>query len=430
MRKMLAFCCVMIFLAVGHRAQGRPTLADPATVLTVPQARAYAAGAGFWGENLDIIIAIAEEESGLNPLATHTHANGSVDRGLYQISSHAHPEVSDQCAFDPACASAAAWTISAQGTDFSQWDTYKDGSYLRYLHPALSIVGNGFVDADGIPRQLQGATLSGLEYRCTLGGRYTPADFLAMRDRWNMNVVKIPVNPHFWRGQCPGGVTSDSYKAAVSQAVSNARGVGLYVILVMLDYNLSTHSGNPAPDWATFDTARDLASQYGADGRVMLETFSEPHNISNATWLRGVQKQIDVINAAAPQMMILIDGPNWSGVPGLAYAAGYRPHGRNLAYAAHIYDQVSNANPANWPRDFAQLAQTYPLVATEFGDVTHACGATWLNMLMPYMADHLAGWLFWAWDVGTSCTRPDTLVAWDGTPNGYGAAIQAFYLRR
>lgn len=297
----------------------------------------------------------------------------------------------------------------------------------------LHISGNHFVAANQMVVHLQGATLSGLEYRCSLGGRYTPADFAAMRV-WRMNVVKIPVNPHYYASlgsqSCDGTQNAQwAYHRAVQAAVTNAESQGLYVILVILDYNRSIHGGNPTPDHYTEWTLADLGTLYHADGSILLETFSEPHDISNATWRSGVQAQIDTINRVAPQTIILIDGPNWSGVPGLAYTAGFRPHGQNLAYAAHIYDQVSNATPANWPKDFATLALTYPVVATEFGDVSHQCGTAWLNQLMPYLAAHTAGWLFWAWDVGSNCERPDTLDSWAGTPNAYGAAIRAFYLR-
>ncbi|MBF6591969.1 MAG: cellulase family glycosylhydrolase, partial [Ktedonobacterales bacterium] len=294
----------------------------------------------------------------------------------------------------------------------------------------LHIKGNQIVGHDDKVVQLQGATFSGLEYRCSLSGRYAPADFAAMRT-WGMNVVKIPVNPIFWKGGCPAnGPNSDSYHRAVYQAVANAEGQGLYVILVILQYDLAIHGGDPAPDQRAIWTEADLGKRYASDPTVLIETYSEPHAISDAAWLAGIQPQIDTINRLAPRAIILIDGPNWSGTPGVTYAAGYRPTGRNLAYAVHIYNQVSNAIPANWPRDFAQLAQTYPVVATEFGDVTHNCNASWLNQVMPYMAAHLSGWLAWAWDAGTSCQRPDLISAWSGAPSAYGAAIQAFYLRQ
>ena len=110
-------------------------------VLSAAQARAYAASAGFGGQSLNIIVAIAMAESSLNTNAKHVNSDGSVDRGLLQINSRWHPEVSDTCAYDPACAMRAAYTISQRGGNFSAWATYTSGVYLRYLSGGGSAVG-------------------------------------------------------------------------------------------------------------------------------------------------------------------------------------------------------------------------------------------------------------------------------------------------
>lgn len=313
---------------------------------------------------------------------------------------------------------------------------------------AFSIQGNQILDANGTPIALQGATLSGLEYRCTLGGRYSVADFAAMKT-WNMNVAKIPVNPHYYASltsqSCDGTqATQWAYRRAVQSAVANAESQGLYVILTMLDYNTAIHAGEPAPDQYTNWTLADLAQTYGADHSVLLESFSEPHDISNDCWLKGctvtdnggvtyaavgIQSEVDTVNRNSPTTILLLDSPNWSGTPGLTYSAGYIPTGNNIAYAAHIYDQVTNATDANWPATFGNLAQVYPVVATEFGDTTHNCDPAWLNRLMPYLAAHTDGMMAWAWDAGTSCSRPDLLSAWNGTPSTYGAPIHTFFTR-
>jgi len=52
--------------------------------------------------NPDILLALAQCESSMRP-----NVRGVVDsrdRGLFQISSRWHPEVSDECSFDPWCA--------------------------------------------------------------------------------------------------------------------------------------------------------------------------------------------------------------------------------------------------------------------------------------------------------------------------------------
>lgn len=108
-------------------------------ILSVAQARQYAAQAGFSGIAQDIIVAIAQAESSLNTSAMNcNNPGGSCDRGVLQINSYWHPEVSDQCAFDPACAFQQAFRISKNGTDFSQWVTYQNGSYQKYISSGSS----------------------------------------------------------------------------------------------------------------------------------------------------------------------------------------------------------------------------------------------------------------------------------------------------
>lgn len=112
-------------------------------ILTVTGARLYAQKAGFSGQALDIILAIAQAESGLNTLATninsdsHTfpdgHTGPSEDRGVLQINNYWWPQVTDAMAFDPTTAFQWGYTISKQGTNFTPWSTYTSGAYKRYL---------------------------------------------------------------------------------------------------------------------------------------------------------------------------------------------------------------------------------------------------------------------------------------------------------
>lgn len=62
----------------------------------------------------------------------------SVDRGLWQINSYWHPEVTDAAAFDPKGAVSAAFHISHAFRDFSAWATNDGPTYHRYYPIALS----------------------------------------------------------------------------------------------------------------------------------------------------------------------------------------------------------------------------------------------------------------------------------------------------
>jgi hypothetical protein len=85
-------------------------------------------------------VAIMLAESGGNPLASNASVPGNVDRGLWQISSKWHPEVSNAEAYDPVRATEAAYRISKQGTDFSPWAVYLAGTYERFLERARAAV--------------------------------------------------------------------------------------------------------------------------------------------------------------------------------------------------------------------------------------------------------------------------------------------------
>lgn len=108
------------------------------TVLSANQAMQYAQSAGFSGTALTVATAIMQAESGFNTLAQHVNSDGSVDRGIFQINSRWHSEVSDSCAYDPLCASQAAYRISSQGSNFNPWTTYTSGAYQRFLGTSAS----------------------------------------------------------------------------------------------------------------------------------------------------------------------------------------------------------------------------------------------------------------------------------------------------
>ncbi len=103
--------------------------------LTDVQIGSYCSAAGFKGQGLVTAIAIVLAESNGNTLARNTANNHppSVDRGMFQINSYWHDEVSNSQAVDPAMSAAAAYRISHEGTDWHEWSTYVSGTYERFL---------------------------------------------------------------------------------------------------------------------------------------------------------------------------------------------------------------------------------------------------------------------------------------------------------
>lgn len=99
--------------------------------------------AGFRGTQAAIAGSIIMAESGGRRFARHVvgreggRAAGSVDRGLSQINSYWHSEVSDRCAYDTYCNLQQFYRISSHGRNFHPWSTYNSGAYRRFF-PAFA----------------------------------------------------------------------------------------------------------------------------------------------------------------------------------------------------------------------------------------------------------------------------------------------------
>jgi len=101
---------------------------------------------GVRGSNLVLAVAIAWAESGLRTDAVGwnfdpvTGERVSVDRGIWQINSAAHPDVTEACAFDPPCNARAMFRISNSGTNWRPWTTFNTGAFNQFFLAATVAV--------------------------------------------------------------------------------------------------------------------------------------------------------------------------------------------------------------------------------------------------------------------------------------------------
>jgi hypothetical protein len=137
--------------AAGTIPQGAVHVVAPADTCTVTSTLAgdhYSAvqiaqtakANGFSGDGLVTSVAIALAESSGWTQAVLVDSDCSRDRGLWQINSYWHSEVSDAQAFDPNGCAQAAYSISSGGGDWSPWSTYTSGAYQQYLGEAQDAV--------------------------------------------------------------------------------------------------------------------------------------------------------------------------------------------------------------------------------------------------------------------------------------------------
>jgi hypothetical protein len=92
------------------------------------------AGLSCSGERIALAVAVAKAESGFRPTITNTVGNThGIDRGLWQVNSHWHPEVSATCALSASCNARAMASISSRGTRWSPWWTYNNGKHRPFM---------------------------------------------------------------------------------------------------------------------------------------------------------------------------------------------------------------------------------------------------------------------------------------------------------
>jgi|SRR5579872_357825 len=122
--------------------------------ITLQQAIQYAQAAGFQGQSLITILAIAEAESGLQ-----TDVVNSIGAtGILQIYLAVHPDVTSAQAKDPAFSFRYAWSLSGGGKNFCPWQSYDpavcgrdwDGRYKQYI-PLVTAAVQGSPASSGGP---------------------------------------------------------------------------------------------------------------------------------------------------------------------------------------------------------------------------------------------------------------------------------------
>jgi len=144
--------------------------------LSINQAATYARSAGFSGDNLIIILAIAMAESGLDT----TVQNSIGATGILQIYLAVHPDVTYAQAIDPGFSFRYAWKLSGGGKNFCPWQSYDssvcgrdwDNRYKQYMAQVRLALG-----LPGMEVPIQ--TASNVAQVLTLSSNASVAQFLA-----------------------------------------------------------------------------------------------------------------------------------------------------------------------------------------------------------------------------------------------------------
>ncbi|MCK4564908.1 MAG: glycoside hydrolase family 5 protein [Verrucomicrobia bacterium] len=236
----------------------------------------------------------------------------------------------------------------------------------------ISVQGNRFIRPNGTPILFKGLALAEpavLERK----GMWNAEHFKQAR-AWNANMVRIPISPAQWRAQGKA-----DYLQLLDQGVKWAEQNNLYVVIDwhsignLKDEKFQREGGITTME-ETLDFWTTIAKRYAGNNTVVIyEIFNEPTDffgkLGELPWddWRAITKTIvEEIRRYDPETIPAIAGLKWGYDLTEAKEKPFDIEG--IAYSIHPYPQKSKEPwEENWEETWGFVADTYPMIALEFG---------------------------------------------------------------
>lgn len=316
-----------------------------------------------------------------------------------------------------------------------------DAARLAKRLPAVRVVGNRFVDADGDTLVFQGVNISDPD-KLESSGHFERRLFEEIA-RWGANVVRIPVHPAAWRAR-----GQDGYFELLDQAILWATELDLYVIIDWhsignLISGMYQHPMYETSQPETYNFWRAVSFRYAdVPTLAFYELFNEPTVASGryglapwSEWKAVNEELIGIITAHDADAIALIAGFDW--------AYDLRPVAEQpiakpaVAYVSHPYPMKAKPpQEPRWDETFGFAAAKYPLFATEIGYMgpddpgAHEPAiddGSYGKRVTDYLAQKGASWVAWCFDPDWA---PQLIADWSYTPTPAGAHFRDVMLAR
>ncbi|HWA85501.1 MAG TPA: cellulase family glycosylhydrolase [Opitutus sp.] len=327
--------------------------------------------------------------------------------------------------------------------------------------PALKVVGNRLLTADGAPVRLRGMNCAGLEWSADGAGHIAKTVEVAV-SQWHANLIRLPLSQDRWFGhtsqQLDGGA---AYRTLVQQLVEYCSAHDAYILLDLhwsdagaWGRNIGQHH---LPDRNSLAFWQDVAARYANRPAVLFDLYNEPARINWEQWAAGgPMKETDektreklaydavglpalaaAIRSAGAKNVLVASGLNWAyeldGIPGQREIAD--PDGHGVIYALHPYphafEHVGRETIAQWAARTAMIAEHVPVIVTEFGsdermwkfpEKSGYNDEKWNREMLATLEAH--GWNWTAWDFHPEA-GPTLVADWDYTPTpAFGAWVK------
>lgn len=262
---------------------------------------------------------------------------------------------------------------------------------------ALAVRDGRLTDTSGNPVQLRGMSTHGIAWF----PQYAGTEAFAFVKKCGGNAVRIAMYTDTENGYL---ADPEYNKQLVSQAVSDALELGLYVII---DWHILS-DGNPM-DHVTeaADFFRSVAREYRKEPHLLYEIANEPNGVSWDVITEYADKIIPVIRKENPAAVVIVGTPEYSSVLDNAMRKPL-PY-ENILYAYHFYagEKVSfrELNKA--------VEEHFPVMVSEWGigqgrDGVPAYEAG--QSFASYLNEQGISWCAWSFcnkDEPYSLLRPD-----------------------
>lgn len=273
----------------------------------------------------------------------------------------------------------------------------------------LHLEGRALVNASGAEVRLRGLNVCSFEFDATGAtwrlepdGGSALLDVLAEPQRWNVNVVRVPVNQEWF-------LSDEAYVRRVEQVIDAAAMRNVYVLLdVQWERGMKTEPYQlnilKEPTFGEGNTTE--AFWFAASGRfanrtnLLFDLINEPHDVPFVRLHLSFQRLIDRLGRRAPDTLIVAGGPDWA-----HSVRSYRDRpltGGRVLYSAHEY--LPYDPPAKFAENFESTAAVLPVIIGELdANDAEVDGRPYAEVLIERAeAAGVVGWLPWAIGCGLS----------------------------
>jgi hypothetical protein len=268
--------------------------------------------------------------------------------------------------------------------------------------PRLHLEGRTLRTPAGAEVRLRGVNVCSLEFD-NAGANWglqpdrgsSTLEVLVDPSRWNVNVVRVPVNQEWF-------LTDAAYGDRVERVIDTAAKHGVYVLLDLQwerglktePYHLNILKEPTFGEGNTTEAFWHLASgRFSNRTNLLFDLINEPHDVAFDRLHLSFQRLVDRIALRAPETLIVAGGPDW------AHSVRPwrdRPLVGNVIYSAHEY--MPYDPPEKFEENFGSTAAKLPVIIGEFDAREHDVrGRAYQDVLIERAeAAGVVGWLPWA----------------------------------